>query len=137
MTEASANDPIHLGTAAGRGVIAAAVLGSGLTFLDGTVVNIALKTIGEDLDASLAQLQWITNGYLLSLASLILLGGALGDRFGRRRIFVIGVVWFAAASLLCGVAANPLDPDPGPHPARRRRCFGHARQPGHDPGLLR
>ena len=108
MTEASANDPIHLGTAAGRGVIAAAVLGSGLTFLDGTVVNIALKTIGEDLDASLAQLQWITNGYLLSLASLILLGGALGDRFGRRRIFVIGVVWFAAASLVCGVAANPL-----------------------------
>ena len=86
----------------GRAVVAAAVLGSGLTFLDGTVVNIALRTIGDDLDASLAELQWISNGYLLSLASLILLGGALGDRFGRRRIFVIGTIWFAARVPLCG-----------------------------------
>ena len=75
-----------------------------MTLLDGTVVNVALRTIGEDLDASLAQLQWITNGYLLSLASLILLGGSLGDRFGRRRVFVVGTIWFAAASLLCGLA---------------------------------
>lgn len=88
-------------------MITAAALGSGIAFLDGTVVNVALKTIGEDLDASLAELQWITNGYLLSLSSLILLGGSLGDRFGRRRVFVIGVVWFAAASLLCGLAPNP------------------------------
>lgn len=87
-----------------RGVIAAATLGSGLTMLDGTVVNVALRTIGTDLDAGLAELQWITNGYLLSLASLILLGGALGDRFGRRRVFVVGTVWFALASLLCGLA---------------------------------
>ena len=85
-------------------MVAAAVLGSGMTMLDGTVVNVALRTIGEDLDASLAQLQWITNGYLLTLASLILLGGALGDRYGRRRVFVIGTVWFATASLLCGLA---------------------------------
>ena len=84
-----------MGTGAGRAVIAAAALGSGIAFLDGTVVNVALRSIGEDLDASLAQLQWITNGYLLSLASLILLGGAMGERFGRRRIFVIGVVWMA------------------------------------------
>ena len=90
----------------GRAVIAAATLGSGMALLDGTVVNVALKSIGEDLDASLAQLQWITNGYLLSLACLILLGGSLGDRFGRRRIFVIGTIWFAAASLLCGIAPN-------------------------------
>lgn len=96
-----------MGTGPGRAVIAAAALGSGIAFLDGTVVNVALRTIGEDLDASLAELQWITNGYLLSLASLILLGGSLGDRFGRRRVFVIGVVWFAAASVLCGVAPNP------------------------------
>jgi EmrB/QacA subfamily drug resistance transporter len=96
-----------MGTGAGRAVIAAAALGSGIAFLDGTVVNVALKTIGEDLDASLAELQWITNGYLLSLSSLILLGGSLGDRFGRRRVFVIGTVWFAAASVLCGVAPNP------------------------------
>jgi EmrB/QacA subfamily drug resistance transporter len=96
-----------MGTSSGRAVIAAATLGSGIAFLDGTVVNVALKSIGEDLDASLAQLQWITNGYLLSLASLILLGGSLGDRFGRRRVFVIGTIWFAAASLLCGIAPNP------------------------------
>ncbi len=98
---------MRMGTGAGRAVIAAAALGSGIAFLDGTVVNVALKTIGEDLDASLAELQWITNGYLLSLSSLILLGGSLGDRFGRRRVFVIGTVWFAAASVLCGVAPNP------------------------------
>jgi EmrB/QacA subfamily drug resistance transporter len=78
-----------------------------MTLLDGTVVNVALKTIGEDLDASLAELQWVTNGYLLSLASLILLGGSLGDRFGRRRVFVLGTWWFALASLLCGLAPNP------------------------------
>src|SRR4051812_49682834 len=96
-----------MGTGAGRAVIAAAALGTGMAFLDGTVVNVALRTIGEDLDASLAQLQWITNGYLLTLASLILLGGSLGDRFGRRRVFVIGTTWFAVASLLCGLAPNP------------------------------
>jgi EmrB/QacA subfamily drug resistance transporter len=96
-----------MGTPAGRAVIAAATLGSGIAFLDGTVVNVALRTIGEDLDASLSELQWITNGYLLSLSSFILLGGSLGDRFGRRRIFVIGTIWFAAASLICGIAPNP------------------------------
>jgi EmrB/QacA subfamily drug resistance transporter len=98
---------IEYSSATGRGVITAAVLGSGMAMLDGTVVNVALKTIGKDLGASLAELQWITNGYLLLLASLILLGGALGDRIGRRRVFVIGVIWFAAASVLCGVAPNP------------------------------
>ncbi len=98
---------LEYSSAAGRGVVLAAVLGSGMAMLDGTVVNVALKTIGKDLDASLAQLQWITNGYLLLLASLILLGGALGDRMGRRRVFLIGVVWFAAASVLCGVAPSP------------------------------
>jgi len=91
-------------------VLAAAILGSGMALLDGTVVNVALRSIGADLDASLGQLQWITNGYLLALASLILLGGSLGDRFGRRRVFVVGVGWFAVSSLLCGVAqdANQL-----------------------------
>lgn len=98
---------IEYSSAAGRGVVLATVLGSGMAMLDGTVVNVALKTIGKDLGASLAQLQWITNGYLLLLASLILLGGALGDRIGRRRVFLIGVVWFAVASVLCGVAPNP------------------------------
>ncbi|MGH3626562.1 MAG: MFS transporter, partial [Sciscionella sp.] len=92
----------------GRGVLAAAVLGSGMALLDGTVVNVALRRIGSDLGASLEQLQWVTNGYLLTLASLILVGGALGDRFGRRRVFIVGVVWFAAASLACGLAQTPV-----------------------------
>lgn len=94
------------GTARGRTVIAAASLGSGLTFLDSSVVNIALPAIGADLDASLAQLQWVVNGYLLALSALILLGGSLGDRFGRRRLFVIGTIWFAIASALCGLAPS-------------------------------
>lgn len=97
-------DGVRLGTTTGRAVVLAAVLGSGMTMLDATVVNVALRTIGADLDAGLAQLQWISNGYLLSLSSLILLGGSLGDRFGRRRVFVVGTVWFALASLLCGLA---------------------------------
>ena len=96
-----------MGTPTGRAVVAAATLGTGMTLLDTTVVNVALRTIGRDLGATLSQLQWITNGYLLSLASLILFGGWLGDRFGRRRIFVFGTVAFAGASLLCGLAPSP------------------------------
>jgi EmrB/QacA subfamily drug resistance transporter len=98
---------VEYASATGRGVVGAAVLGSGMAMLDGTVVNVALRTIGRDLDASLAELQWISNSYLLMLASLILLGGALGDRLGRRRIFLTGVVAFAAASMLCGIAPDP------------------------------
>jgi EmrB/QacA subfamily drug resistance transporter len=85
-------------------VLAVAVLGSGMAFLDGTVVNVALPTIGRDLNASTSALQWILNGYTLSLAALILLGGSLGDRHGRRRIFVLGVFIFTGASLLCAVS---------------------------------
>jgi len=88
----------------GRWVLAIAVLGSGIAFLDGTVVNVALPAIGRDLGATTSELQWMLNGYLLSLASLILLGGSLGDRHGRRRIFTIGVAWFTAASALCALA---------------------------------
>jgi len=91
-------------SAAGRWLLGVAVAGSGLTFLDGTVVNVALPDIGRDLGASTSALQWILNGYLLTLASLILLGGSLGDRYGRRRVFVLGVGLFTAASLLCAVA---------------------------------
>jgi len=97
---------IALGSRTGRFIVTAAVLGSGMAMLDGTVVNVALVRIGQDLHASLADLQWITNGYLLSLASLILLGGSLGDRFGRRRVFLVGVVWFAIASAGCGLAQS-------------------------------
>ncbi|GAA1905470.1 MFS transporter [Nocardioides lentus] len=97
-------EPVRLGTPAGRAVVVAATLGSGMALLDGTVVNVALRSIGEDLGAGLAALQWITNAYLLALASLILLGGSLGDRFGRRRVFVVGTLLFAGASLVCGLA---------------------------------
>src|SRR5213592_2761475 len=100
------NDAVAIAykSTAGRWSLAVAVLGSGMAFLDGTVVNVALPKIGEDLDASTSALQWILNGYLLTLASLILLGGSLGDRYGRRRIFVIGVAVFTVASLLCAAA---------------------------------
>jgi EmrB/QacA subfamily drug resistance transporter len=102
----SAGDGIAFKSRAGRWVLAISVLGSGMAFLDGTVVNVALPDIGRDLDASTEALQWILNGYLLTLASVILLGGSLGDRYGRRRIFVAGIVLFTAASLLCAVSPN-------------------------------
>ncbi|WP_406186587.1 MFS transporter [Streptomyces sp. NBC_01006] len=97
---------VPLATARGRWIVLATVLGSTMALLDSTVVNVALPTIGVDLGADLAVLQWTVNAYMLTLAGLILVGGALGDRFGRRRIFVLGVVWFAGASLLCGIAPN-------------------------------
>ena len=92
----------------GRVLLATVALGSGIAMLDGTVVNIALRQIGIDLDASLAELQWVSTGYLLSLASLILVGGALGDRLGRRRIYLLGVIGFAAGSALCAFAQTPV-----------------------------
>ncbi len=93
-------------SAGGRWLLAVAVAGSGMAFLDSTVVNVALPDIGRDFGASTSALQWILNGYLLTLASLILLGGSLGDRYGRRRVFVLGVGLFTAASLLCAVAPS-------------------------------
>jgi EmrB/QacA subfamily drug resistance transporter len=102
----ASGDGVSFESGAGRWVLAVAVLGSGIAFLDGTVVNVALPDIGRDLGASTSALQWVLNGYLLTLASLILLGGSLGDRHGRRRIFVLGVGLFTAASLACAVAPN-------------------------------
>jgi EmrB/QacA subfamily drug resistance transporter len=100
------NDGLAYNSAPGRWVLAVAVLGSGMAFLDSTVVNVALPEIGRDLDASTSSLQWILNGYLLALSSLILLGGSMGDRYGRRRIFVIGVGLFTVASMLCAIAPS-------------------------------
>lgn len=97
---------LRMGTAAGRWVLATTVLGSSMAMIDGTVVNVALERIGSEFGAGFAALQWTVNAYTLTLASLILLGGSLGDHFGRRRIFVIGVVWFAVASLICGLAPD-------------------------------
>jgi EmrB/QacA subfamily drug resistance transporter len=90
----------------GRWVVAVAVLGSGIAFLDGTVVNAALPAIAKDLDSSLADLQWVLTGYLLTLGSFLVIGGSLGDLFGRRRMFVAGLAGFAVASLLCGLAPS-------------------------------
>ncbi|WP_406475308.1 MFS transporter [Streptomyces sp. NBC_01615] len=97
---------VRISTPTGKWILLTTVLGSSMAMLDSTVVNVALPRIGRDLDASLADLQWTVNAYMLTLAGLILLGGSLGDRFGRRKVFVIGVVWFAAASLLCGLAPS-------------------------------
>src|SRR6202034_1521149 len=97
---------IRTGQPRGRWIIAATVLGSSMAMLDSTVVNVALPTIGKELNTSLAGLQWVVTAYTLTLAGLILLGGALGDRFGRRRVFLIGVTWFALSSALCGLAPD-------------------------------
>lgn len=105
MTEAPAlltrSDP------RGRATLWAVTLGSGIAILDGSVVNIALKVLGEDLGASLAQLQWVVNGYMLALASLVLVGGALSDRLGRRRIYLVGMTWFLVGSIACALAPSP------------------------------
>ena len=97
---------LRLASVRGRWTLLATTLGSALVIIDGTVVNIALPWIGHDLGAGMDGLQWTVSGYLLTLSALILIGGSLGDRFGRRRVFNIGVLWFAVASLLCGVAPN-------------------------------
>ncbi|MFE4828105.1 MFS transporter [Streptomyces sp. NPDC056672] len=97
---------IRLSSAQGRWIILTTVLGSSMALLDSTVVNVALPHIGRSLNADLASLQWTVNAYMVTLAGLILLGGSLGDRYGRRKIFVLGVVWFALGSLLCGIAPN-------------------------------
>jgi len=103
---APAAPALRVGTARGRWVIAAAVLGAGIVMIDGTVVNVALPAIGQTFHSSLATLQWTVTAYTLTLASFILVGGSIGDRYGRRRIFVVGVLWFAVASLACGLAPD-------------------------------
>jgi EmrB/QacA subfamily drug resistance transporter len=84
----------------------ATIVGSGIVILDSTVVNLALPAISKDLGASFSDLQWIADGYLLSLSALILLGGSLGDIFGRKKIYMIGLLGFGVSSLLCGLAPN-------------------------------
>lgn len=101
-----AAEPLVRNSRRGALALTTVILGSGVAFLDSTVVNIALPTIGRDLDSPLAGLQWVSNGYVLALASLILTGGSLGDRLGRRRVYVIGVTWFGLASLACALAPS-------------------------------
>jgi MFS family permease len=92
----------------GPWVLAATILGSSMAFIDGTVVNVALPVLQTDLNATAAQVQWVVESYSLFLAALILVGGSLGDSFGRRRIFAIGIALFAAASVLCGLSPNVI-----------------------------
>ncbi|QYC41116.1 Antiseptic resistance protein [Nonomuraea coxensis DSM 45129] len=108
MSDASspAGGHLELRSARGRWVLLATVLGSGLALLDSTIVNVALPFLGRELNAGMAGLQWTVNAYTLTLAGLILLGGSLGDRYGRRTVFVIGTIWFAVASALCGLSPN-------------------------------
>ena len=104
MATASPAAGIRMGTPTARWVIAATVLGSGIAFLDGTVVNVALPAIGRDLHAGVAGLQWTLDSYLITMTALMLLGGSLGDLFGRRKIFVAGLLGFGALSALSAAA---------------------------------
>lgn len=103
---ARAPEELAFGTARGRWVLAATVLGSGIASLDATVVGIALPSVNRTFGGGVGTLQWVVTGYSLTLAAFLLLGGSLGDRLGRKRIFSIGVAWFAVASALCGIAPN-------------------------------
>jgi EmrB/QacA subfamily drug resistance transporter len=98
--------PIRYGTPSGRWVIFATVLGSGIAFLDSTVVNVAIPAIDGDFHPHVASLQWTIEAYLLTLGSLVLLGGSLGDLYGRRRMFVLGLGGFTLASAISGLAPS-------------------------------
>src|SRR5215467_9099650 len=87
-----------------RLTLVATILGSTVVFLDSTVVNVALPAISDNLDAGLSGQQWVVEAYMLTLVSLLLVGGSLGDQFGRRRMFVFGLIAFGATSLLCAIA---------------------------------
>src|SRR6202789_4220033 len=111
MAGSAMTDPAprqRYGTAAGRWVLAATVLGSGVAALDASVAGIARPAIARNFQASVGSTQWVVGCYTLPLAGLLLLGGALGDAFGRRKVFVIGTIWFAIASLACGLAPNAV-----------------------------
>ena len=130
-------DGFRYGSGPGRWVLLATILGSGLAGIDATVVNVALPAIGADFGVGFAALQATVTAYTLTLASLILLGGALGDRFGRRRVFVIGVIWFALASAVCGARARCRLADLRARPPGRRGRAADAGEPRDDPGVVR
>ena len=106
MSELVADDLVALRSPAGTALVAATVLASMVSFLDANVVNVAIPAIGRDLGSGIAGLQWALTGYLLAVAALLLLSGALADRFGRRRILVIGLLVMLVASVLCALAPS-------------------------------
>src|SRR6202140_3585284 len=91
-----------------RWTLAATILGSSMTFIDATVVTVALPALQADLHATITDVQWVIEAYAMFLGGLILVGGSLGDQFGRKRVFLLGVVFFTVASILCGIATSPL-----------------------------
>ncbi len=93
-------------TSANRWTLVATILASSMTFIDATVVNVALPALQADLHATITDVQWVIEAYALFLGALILVGGSMGDQFGRKRVFLLGVAFFAAASVLCGVAMS-------------------------------
>src|SRR5271168_3406175 len=111
-----------------RATLAASILGSSLAFIDGSVVNVALPALAHGLHAEPSDLSWAINAYLLPLGALILLGGTLGDHFGRRRLFLIGLLLFAAASILCAVAPHVCVAAGWSRRAGNRRCAIDAQQ---------
>src|SRR6188472_1540372 len=98
--------PPALDAGVARWTLVASILGSSMAFIDGSVVNVALPAIQEDLGGGLALQQWVVDAYLLTLGSLLLVGGSLGDIFGARRMFAIGIAAFGAASVLCAIAPD-------------------------------
>src|SRR5438093_4780741 len=90
-----------------RWTLVATILWSSLPFIDATVVNVALPALQADLQATLTDVQWVIEAYALFLGALILVGGSMGDQFGRKRVFLFGVVFFTIASIACGVATSP------------------------------
>jgi EmrB/QacA subfamily drug resistance transporter len=103
---APSSSVVRYETRQGRWVLLATIIGSGIVSLDATVVGIALPAIRRELHGGMATMQWINTGYTLTLSAFLLLAGALGDRYGRRRVFLVGVIWFAFSSALCGLAPN-------------------------------
>src|SRR6478735_1013596 len=97
---------VALKSAAGKWIMVSAILASAMAFIDGTALNVILPSLQKSLNASGADLFWILNAYLLMLASLTLIGGSLGDKLGRKKIFAWGIALFLAGSALCGFAPN-------------------------------
>jgi len=107
-------------------VLAVAVLGSSLGFIDGTIITVAAQPIRASLGATFAEIQWVVNAYTLALSAFLLVGGAAGDRYGKRRVFAVGIVLFAAASVACGLAPS-VETIAGRGEPRRERTLEEAR----------